>query len=177
MVMAQHDSKVQLCEKCHEREATAAAVLSHEGPNIHFTHLCQQCLELEQAKGPTSLLDLLDEMEGKKKGSEWTLVFELSRHGPRQADRSIAEKMWEAYKQGGWDMKTMEGRISRIFDCPTDGEKMFDISTEASNSSWPIQGEHSAYAVGSKIRVEYVVFGSSGQTYTILSRVWIANES
>lgn len=131
-------SKVQICEGCHEREATAAAVLSYKGPNMTFTHLCQQCLEIEHAKGPKSLLDLLDQMEGKKTAPEWRLVFELSRHGPRQADRANAEKMWDAYKQGGWDMKVTEGRITTIFDNPSDGEEMFEIEDQTITTSWPV---------------------------------------
>jgi hypothetical protein len=178
MAMPKPESKVQICEICHQQEATSAAVLSHGSPTLKLTHLCQQCLDVEQNKGPRSLLDLLDESEGKEKASEWVLVFEMRRHGPRQTDRAIVEKMWDAYQQGGWDMKTIEGHIGRIFECPTDGEKMFDISTgEPGTSSWPIQGKRSANAVGCKIRAEYIAFGSSGQTYTILSRVWIANES
>jgi hypothetical protein len=175
--MAQPNSKGRICEKCHQREATTAVVLSHEGPNVKFTQLCQQCLDAEQANGPTSLLGLLDQMEGKKALPQWVLVFELKRHGPRQADRAAAEKMWEAYQQGGWDMKTLEGRISRVFESPTDGEQMFEIATEAATNSWPVQGERSAYAVGSEIRAEYVVFGSSGQTHKLLTRVWIATDN
>jgi hypothetical protein len=68
---------MQICEKCHEREATSAAVLSHGGPNLSFTHLCQQCLEAEQEKGSRSLLDLIDEMEGKSAARREVLSQEL----------------------------------------------------------------------------------------------------
>ena len=46
----------QMCEVCHEREATAAAVLSFgKGPNIQLTNLCQPCLDAHIAKAPRSL--------------------------------------------------------------------------------------------------------------------------
>jgi hypothetical protein len=60
----------QTCEVCHEREATAAAVLSFgTGPNIKLTSLCQSCLDAHTAKAPGSLQDMIDRME-KEAGEE-----------------------------------------------------------------------------------------------------------
>jgi len=53
-----------MCEVCHEREATAAAVLSFgKGPNIQLTNLCQPCLDAHIANAPRSLQDVLAQMK------------------------------------------------------------------------------------------------------------------
>ncbi|HSU54913.1 MAG TPA: hypothetical protein VLT36_12720 [Candidatus Dormibacteraeota bacterium] len=60
----------QMCEVCHEREATTAAVLSFgKGPNIKLTNLCQPCLDAHTANAPRSLQDMIDQME-KEAGEE-----------------------------------------------------------------------------------------------------------
>lgn len=59
-----------MCEICHKREATAAAVLSFgKGPNIKLTNICQPCLDAHTAKTPGSLQEMLDQME-KEAGEE-----------------------------------------------------------------------------------------------------------
>jgi hypothetical protein len=60
----------QMCEVCHEREATAAAVLSFgKGPNSKLTNICQPCLDARTAKAPQSLQEMLEQME-KEAGEE-----------------------------------------------------------------------------------------------------------
>jgi hypothetical protein len=171
---------MQMCEKCHTREATCAALLPHEGPNIKLTRLCQECFESEEAKSPKGLLDLIDEMEGQAPGRRGRLVFELSRDGARPADRAAVAQMHEVYRQDGWDMHIAEGRISKIFPDERTGEQMFEIDEGAGVSTWPLQGDHSAYGVGSKARVEYIIFGApepTKQTYQVVTRIWIEEES
>jgi len=53
-----------MCELCHEREATAATILSFgEGPNIKLTNLCQPCLDAHLAKAPVTLREMIDQLE------------------------------------------------------------------------------------------------------------------
>ena len=65
--MAASKPPPQVCEICHEREATAAAVLSlkNTGSNIRLTNLCQACLDAHIAKSPPSLQEMLDQLESE----------------------------------------------------------------------------------------------------------------
>ena len=65
--MADSKPPPQMCEICHEREATAAAVLSFKNTasNIKLTNLCQPCLDAHIAKSPSSLQEMLDQLESR----------------------------------------------------------------------------------------------------------------
>ena len=63
-----------------------------------------------------------------------------------------------------------EGRITRLFYVPYEGEHMFEIDDGQRQSNWPRLGEGSWFVVGWRARVEH----TRGEHPEVL-RIWIGN--
>ena len=61
-----------------------------------------------------------------------------------------------------------EGRITRLFYLPYEGEHRFEIDEGKRRSSWPRLGDESWYVVGWRARIEH----TEGENPKVL-RIWI----
>jgi protein-arginine kinase activator protein McsA len=61
--MSQSQPKLELCEVCHEREATVFPMVVRGGKHT-FAHFCGQCYQSSR-EVPRSLQDLIADLEGK----------------------------------------------------------------------------------------------------------------
>lgn len=65
-----------------------------------------------------------------------------------------------------------DGRISRLYYIPYEGEHMFEIDDGQSRSSWPRPGDSSWFVVGRRARVEH----TQGEHPEVF-KIWIGNTS
>jgi hypothetical protein len=169
-------ARIQVCEKCHEREATSATMLpAGSGSNPVLTQLCSVCLEAEQAKAPQSLHDLIGQLEGKPH-RETVLIYQLKRENYRPTITGLsADDFWLALEEGGWKPRTIEGRITHMSTGQQTTEGDFELDEGTTKSRWQLHGERSAYSVGRWARIEYIVFGPSGPAagLPVVTRIWI----
>jgi hypothetical protein len=109
---------------------------------------------------------------------EMVLVYDLRRdRGHRERVLSQVQDQWQAYQRGEWPTHISEGRISRLFFYPHDGEHMFEIDEGARRSSWVRQGDDTWYKVGWRAKVEQVVFHAPLPVgpMPLVTRIWIGN--
>jgi hypothetical protein len=108
--------------------------------------------------------------------AEMVLVYDLRRDRRyREQILSGLEDQWEAYRHGERATTFAEGRITRFFNAPPQGEPMFELTEGARRSSWVRQGDPSWYAVGLRARVESVVFHVPDLIgeMPVVTRIWI----
>lgn len=107
--------------------------------------------------------------------TEMVLVYDL-RRDRRYHEQVLSgvEDQWEAYLRGERPTTIAEGRITRFFHAPYEGEAMFELKEGARRSSWVRQGDQSWYAVGLRAKVESVVFEPDliGEMQ-VVTRIWI----
>jgi hypothetical protein len=65
-----------------------------------------------------------------------------------------------------------EGRITRLFYLPYEGEHMFEIDEGERRSSWPRPGDNSWFVVGYWARIEH----TTGEHPEVL-RIWIGEQA
>jgi hypothetical protein len=109
---------------------------------------------------------------------EMVLVYDLRRdRGHRERALAQVQEQWLAYQRGEWPVHVAEGRISRLFFYPYDGEHRFELDEGAQRSAWVRQGDESWYTVGWRARVEKAVFHTPPPvgTVPIVTRIWIGN--
>ena len=58
-------------------------------------------------------------------------------------------------KRQAWQTAFSEGRITRLFYLPYEGEHMFEIDEGERRSSWPRPSDSSWFVVGWRARVEH----------------------
>lgn len=71
-------------------------------------------------------------------------------------------------KRSAWQAAFSEGRITRLYYLPYEGEHMFEIDKGAQRSSWPCPGDNSWFVVGWRARIEH----TRGVNPQVL-RIWI----
>jgi hypothetical protein len=106
------------------------------------------------------------------------LVYDLGRdRGHREHLLSQVQEQWQAYKRSEWPVHISEGRISKVFFYPHDGEHMFELNEGARRSTWVRQGDASWYKVGWHAKVEQVVFHAPLPVgaVPVVTRIWIGN--
>ena len=104
------------------------------------------------------------------------LVYDLRRdRAHRERVLSQAQEQWQAYQRGEWPTHISEGRISKLFSYPCDGEQMFELNEGAQRSSWVRLGDDSWYAVGWRAKVEQVVFHAPLPVgdVPVVTRIWV----
>ena len=109
---------------------------------------------------------------------DMVLVYDLRRdRGQRERVLSQVQDQWQACQRGEWPVHVAEGRISRLFFYPHDGEHMFELNEGGRRSSWVRQGDDSWYHVGWRARVEQVVFHTPPPVgaVPVVTRIWIGN--
>jgi hypothetical protein len=114
----------------------------------------------------------------KADSQNMVLVYDLRRdRGHRERMLSQAQEQWQAYQRGEWPVHVAEGRISRLFFYPHDGEHMFELDEGARRSTWVRQGDESWYTVGWRAKVEQVVFHRPPlvEPVPVVTRIWIGN--
>ncbi len=106
------------------------------------------------------------------------LVYDLRRdRHHRERVLSAVQDQWQACQRGEWPAHISEGRISRLFFYPHDGEHMFELNEGARRSTWVRQGDDRWYTVGWRARVEQVVFHAPLPVghLPVVTRIWIGN--
>ena len=84
----------------------------------------------------------------KADSQDMVMVCDLQRdRGYRERVLSQVQDPWQAYQRGEWPAHISEGRISRLFFYPHDGEDMFELNEGAQRSTWLRQGDDSWYTV------------------------------
>ena len=114
----------------------------------------------------------------KAHSQDMVLVYDLRRdRGQRERVLSQVQEQWQAYQRGEWPAHISEGRISRLFFYPYNGEPMFELDEGAQRSTWVRQGDDSWYTVGWGARVERVVFHTPPPVHDVpvVTRIWIGN--
>ena len=109
---------------------------------------------------------------------DMVLVYDLRRdRGHRERVVSQVQEQWQAYQRGEWPAHISEGRISRLFFSPHDGEHLFELDEGAKRTTWVRQGDNSWYTVGWRARVEQVVFHTPPPVgpVPVVTRIWIGN--
>jgi hypothetical protein len=71
-------------------------------------------------------------------------------------------------KRQAWQTSFSEGRITRLYFLPYEGEHMFEIEEGEQRSRWPRPGDSSWFVVGWRARVEH----TTGQHPEVL-RIWV----
>ncbi len=107
--------------------------------------------------------------------AEMVLVYDLRRDRRyREQILSGLEDQWQAYLRGERPVSFAEGRITRLFHVPYEGEAMFELREGTRRSSWTRHGDQSWYAVGLRAKVESVVFRADFiEDMTVVTRIWI----
>ena len=112
------------------------------------------------------------------RSQDLVLVYDLRRdRGRRERLLSQVPDEWQAYQRGDWPVHISEGRISRLFFHPHDGEPMFELDEGGRRSTWVRQGDDSWYTVGWRARVEQVVFHTPPpvREVPVVTRIWVGN--
>ena len=116
----------------------------------------------------------------KADSQNMVLVYDLRRNrGHRERVLSQVEDQWQAYQRGEVPAQISEGRISRLFFYPHDGEHMFELNEGARRSTWVRQGDGTWYTVGWRAKVEQVVFHTPPPVgpVPVVTRIWITNRA
>ena len=106
------------------------------------------------------------------------LVYDVRRdRRHRERVLSQVQEQWSAYQRGAWPVHVAEGRISRLFFYPHDGEHMFELDEGARHSTWIRRGDDSWYTVGWRAKVEQVVFHTPPPVgpVPVVTRIWIGH--
>ena len=114
----------------------------------------------------------------KADSQEMVLVYDLRRdRRHRERVLSQVQEQWQAYQRGEVPAQISEGRISKLFFYPHDGEQMFELNDGARCSTWVRQGDDSWYTVGWRAKVEQVVFHTPPPVgpMPVVTRIWIGN--
>jgi hypothetical protein len=114
----------------------------------------------------------------KADSQNMVLVYDLRRdRGHRERVLSQVHDQWQAYQRGEVPAQISEGRISRLFFYPHDGEHMFELNEGARRSTWVRQGDGTWYTVGWRAKVEQVVFHTPPPVgpVPVVTRIWIGN--
>jgi hypothetical protein len=109
---------------------------------------------------------------------DMVLVYDLRRdRGHRERVLSQVQDQWQAYQRGEWPVHVAEGRISRLFFYPHDGEHMFELNEGGRRSSWVRHGDDTWYHIGWRAKVEQAVFHTPPPVgpVPVVTRIWIGN--
>jgi len=105
------------------------------------------------------------------------LVYDVRRNAHQKEFLSRFPKQWRSVEQGKKRPKISEGRISKLFYIPYDGEHRFELDEGAHRSSWTRFGDDSWYVVGRRARVEHVVFRSLRfGGIPLVTKIWIGDD-
>jgi|SRR6266568_5165610 len=107
---------------------------------------------------------------------DMVLVYDIRRDQHQKASLLRFRRQWRDFEQGKKQIEISEGRISKLFFVPYDGEHMFELDDGVRRMSWTRFGDDSWYAVGHRVRVEHVVFRSLrfGNTPAV-TKIWIGS--
>jgi hypothetical protein len=113
--------------------------------------------------------------------NEMVLVYDLRQdENKRKRLSSTFKRHWRAFERGKLRAKIAEGRITKLFFAPYDGEHYFEIDDGKRRQSWIRRGDASLYAIGRHARVEYLIFRrwffwGTVSAIPVASKIWIGD--
>ena len=110
---------------------------------------------------------------------EMVLVFDLRRDNRlRKLRLSHLDDQWREYLRGERAASIMEGRITKLFFAPYEGDRFFQLDDGTQQRSWVRFGDQSWYAVGRYAKVESTVFHVPHPIgdMPVVTRIWIGDD-